>query len=163
VTGGQSHWFGAAYGPAEARGGGSNTTQWSPDGSTITYTRLAPGSHPDCAYHAERPDHEELVYKPELARGGAQACTLDPQTGRVTELTGLEEGRWDCRPTWSPDGRQIAFVRAVVGQPSELWGMDGDGANPRLLTKGYGNRGADHPRWLQVLSAPQGDKGLIAT
>jgi TolB protein len=154
VTGGQSHWFGAAYGPAEARGGGSNTSQWSPDGSTITYTRLAPGSHPDCEYHPELPDHQELVYRPELARGGTQLCLLDPHTGQIVELTGHQEARWDCRPTWSPDGQRIAFVRAVVGHPSELWIMDGDGTGQRLLTRGYGERGADHPRWLCIAPGP---------
>ena len=66
VTQGQRHWFGAAYGTAEARGGGSNTSLWSPDGSTVTYTRIVPGSHPDCEYHPERPDHQELVYRPTL-------------------------------------------------------------------------------------------------
>jgi TolB protein len=154
VSSGQRHWFGAAYGPAEARGGGSNTPHWSPDGATVTYTRIAPGSHPDCEYHPERPDHEELVYRPELARGGTQLCTLDPFSGRVTELTEFQEHRWDCRPMWSPDGRQIAFTRAVVGQPSEIWVIKGDDKNQRLLTRGYGERGADHPRWLQVAPGP---------
>jgi TolB protein len=154
VTRGQRHWFGAAYGPAEARGGGSNTAQWSPEGSTITYTRIAPGSHPDCEFHPELPDHQELVYRPELARGGTQLCLLDPFTGLVTELTEFEEGRWDCRPTWSPDGRLIAFTRAIVGHPSEVWAMAADGRNPRLLTRGRGGRGADHARWLQVTPGP---------
>jgi Tol biopolymer transport system component len=150
VTAGQSHWFGATYGPAEARGGGSNTSRWLPDGTTITYTRISPGSHPDCVYHPELPDHEELVYRPELARGCTQLCLLDPFAGDITELTESQEDRWDCRPTPSPDGQSIAFVRAVVGHPSELWIMDSDGGNPRLLTRGLDQLGADHPRWLSL-------------
>ena len=150
VTEGQCHWFGAAYGPAEARGGGSNMSHWAPDGCTITYTRIAPGSHPDCEYHPELPDHEELIYRPELARGGTQLCLLDPFSGEIVELTEQKEAKWDCRPTWSPDGRKIAFIRAVVGHASELWIMDGDGDDPHPLTEGYHRRGADHPRWLEI-------------
>jgi len=150
VTTGQRHWFGAAYGPPEARGAGSNTSRWWPDGTTITYNRLSHGSHPDCTYHPELPDHEELVYTPELARGGTQLCLLDPFTGGTTELTQSREGTWDCRPTPSPDGQSILFVRAVVGHPSELWIVDSDGGNPRLLTRGVNELGADHPRWLSL-------------
>ncbi len=87
VTAGQSHWFGTAFGTRERRGGGSNLARWTPDGKYVTYTRVAPGSHPDCEYHPELPDHCENVYRPELARGGSQICLLDPFSGEVIEVT----------------------------------------------------------------------------
>ncbi len=35
-------------------------------------------------------------------------------------------------PAWSPDGRSIAFIRNAAAQPN-LYVMNGDGTNPRLL------------------------------
>ncbi len=142
VTQGQSHWFGTSYGTPGNRGGGSNTSQWSPDGKTLLYTRLLPGSHADCFYDASLPDHEELVYRPELARGGAQLCTLNPFTGEVTELTAKEEGKWEHHANFSQDGSLIVYGKAYVAQDSELWIMEKDGLNQRLLTRGVENRGA---------------------
>jgi TolB protein len=142
VTQDQSHWFGTSFGTAANRGGGSNTTRWSPDGQTLLYTRLLPGSHPDCTYDPSRPDHEELVYAPKLARGGTQLCTLNPFTGQVVELTAAEEGKWEHHACYTPDGSQIVYGKAWVGQDTELWIMDRDGRNQRLLTRGVEKKGA---------------------
>lgn len=148
VTDDRSHWFGTSYGPADNRGGGSNVTRWV--GRSLSYTRKMPDSHPDCEHHPERPDHQENVYSPEKARGGTQICLIDPTAGAVRELTRPEEGRWDFRPCWSPDGARFVFARAWVGQPAELWVADADGGNARLLTRGHDGRGADHPRWISA-------------
>lgn len=128
---------------AHRRGGGSNTSSFSPDGRSVTYTRLTPGAQPDCyvrpqvhpnpsnayravlfvlgqQFDASKPSHEENVsfrtegfrmisrggcslakiethrrqiFAPELARGGTQVCTIDVETGAVTELTPAVEGR----------------------------------------------------------------------
>jgi Tol biopolymer transport system component len=148
VTEGQSHWYGTSYGPADARGGGSNVTRWV--GAQLSYTRKMPGSHPDCEHHPERPDHQENVYSPQSARGGTQICLIDPRSRAVHELTKPEQGRWDFRPCWSPDGARFVFARARVGQPAELWVADADGGNARLLTRGHDGRGADHARWISA-------------
>jgi Tol biopolymer transport system component len=148
VTTGQSHWFGTTFGTRERRGGGSNLARWTPDGKYVTYTRVAPGSHPDCEYNPELPDHRECVYRPELARGGSQVCLLEPFKGEVIEVTGFEENRWDFRPVFSPDGQYIVFTRARVGQPSELWVSDVRGKSQRLLSRGWDGYGADMGRWL---------------
>ncbi|MFO1095409.1 MAG: hypothetical protein U0992_19195 [Planctomycetaceae bacterium] len=124
VTSGQTHWFGTPF--------GSNMTEWSPDGQTITYTRLLNNSQRD------------------MSAGGSQLCLLDPQTGAVTELTAAEPGVWDYRAAWSPDGAQIAFTRARKDAPRELWIMQADGSHPRRLTDGFLHKGADFPRWLNV-------------
>jgi hypothetical protein len=142
VTEKQSHWFGTSYGSANNRGGGSNTTQWSLDGKSLLYTRLLPNSHADCSYDPARPDHEELVYQPDLARGGSHLCLLDPFNGEIVELTPPEEGKWEHHPSYTQDGSSIIFGRASVGRDNELWIIEFDGRNPRPLTRGINNCGA---------------------
>ena len=122
VTKGRRHWFGTGY--------GSNLTGWYPDGKTITYCRLLPGST-------------------RAGKGGTQICLLNPFTADVTELTEPVDGDWHCRLAWSPDGRQLAYVR-FTRKGRELWRMDADGRNARLLTRGLKNQGADHPVWLPI-------------
>jgi Tol biopolymer transport system component len=150
ITSGQSHWFGTTFGTKENRGGGSNFSRWMPDGQSVLYTRAAQGSHPDCDYHSELPDHCECVYNPAAARGGTQLCKLNPFTGELNEITPFEEQCWDFRATSSEDGQKIVFTRARVNQVSELWVVDSDGRNPRFLTRGLEQKGADFGRWLEI-------------
>jgi Tol biopolymer transport system component len=148
VTTGQNHWFGTTFGTREKRSGGSNIPSWTPDGKKVTYTRAVPGSHPDCEYHPELPDHCECVFSPEQARGGSQICLLDPFNGQVEEITAFEEHRWDFRAAVSPDGESLVFTRARLGQPGELWAINLDGSGEHLLSRGIDGAGADHGRWL---------------
>lgn len=124
ITSGQTHWFGTPY--------GSNMSEWSPDGKSVTYTRLQDNS------------------KGDLSEGGSQLCLLDPATGTIRELTPAVEGVWDYRATWSPDGSSIAFCRVRSGASRELWLMNRDGSGQKRLTDGYQHRGADYYRWLKV-------------
>jgi len=55
-----------------------------------------------------------------------QADGTDPR--RLTQSAGM-----DLRPTWSPDGRRIAFVTNRDGN-YDLWVMADDGSAPRNLT-----------------------------
>lgn len=123
ITSGQSHWFGTPF--------GSNMAEWSPDGRTVTYTRLSANATRD------------------MAAGGSQLCLLDPVSGMVDELTPAIDGTWDFRASWCPDGSQIAFIRVCQGAPRELWIMNRDGSDPRRLTDGYQHKGADHIRWIR--------------
>jgi TolB protein len=127
ITPGQTHWFGTPY--------GSNMSEWSPDGKTVTYTRLSENATKD------------------MSAGGSQLCLLNPDTGAITELTPAEEGTWDYRAIWAPDGSAIAFARVKNGGVRELWLMNPDGTNPRRLTDGFEHKGADHYRWIRVASA----------
>lgn len=124
VTPPQSHWFGTPF--------GSNMAEWTPDGQSVTYTRLLPGSERD------------------MSRGGSQICLVHVETGKITELTTAEEGRWDYRTAHSPDGKILLFTRVRSGGRRELWAMSPDGTDQRKLTSGYQQMGADFPRWLKV-------------
>ncbi len=75
-------------------------------------------------------------------------CRLDPRDGSVTLLTHSDPPVWDFRTSESPDGKRIVFCRAVTGGTPAIWVADADGKNPRLVTRGQNDRGADHPRWL---------------
>ncbi len=149
LTRGQSMWFAASYGNLDQHGGGSNVPTWTTDGA-ILFPRKLPGAKVPWEFQAARPDtdHFNREYKPELARGGTEICRLDPRDGDLTRLTHSDPAVWDFRQSQSPDGRLIVFCRAATGELPAIWVMDSDGSNPRELTKGLDNRGADHPRWL---------------
>ncbi|MBL0134533.1 MAG: S9 family peptidase [Chitinophagaceae bacterium] len=57
-------------------------------------------------------------------------------------LTTSKEGA--SQPTWSPDGKQIAFVRAAEGKP-QIFLLSLEGGEPKQLTKS--KYGASSPRW----------------
>ena len=149
LTEGQAMWFGATYGNPENRGGGSNGPAWTRDGQ-ILFPRRLPGAKTAWEYQAQRPDtdHFNRDFKPDLARGGTEICRLAVETGAVTRLTRSEPPVWDFRASESPDGRSIVFCRAATGGVPSIWVMDADGGNPRRLTRGLEDKGADHPRWL---------------
>jgi TolB protein len=151
LTSDHAMWFAATYGNRQTRGGGSNVPAWTSDGA-ILFPRKTPDARVAWQYQAGRRDvdHFNRDFQPELARGGAQICRLDPRDGTVTELSKSDPPVWDFRASESPDGRQIAFCRAATGEAPALWVMDSDGGNPRRLTGGLEDSGADHPRWLPM-------------
>lgn len=151
LTSGQSMWFAATYGDPASRGGGSNLPAWTSDGR-ILYPRRHPGSQVAWEYQAGRPDidHFNRDYKPELARGGTEIWRLDPRDGSSKALTQNESGVWDFRAAESPDGKYIAFCRAETGRAPTLWVMESDGSSARMVTRGWQDRGVDHPKWLVV-------------
>jgi Tol biopolymer transport system component len=60
----------------------------------------------------------------------------------------ISSGGASRQPEWSPDGRQIAFVK-VNGSSSDLWVMNGDGSGARAITKNGGkpSNWAFQPAW----------------
>ena len=50
----------------------------------------------------------------------------------------------DQYPTWSPDGRKIAFVSNRNGGNIQIWVIDADGKNPVRLTDGVSD---SYPDW----------------
>lgn len=150
LTKDQAMWFAATYGNAENRGGGSNTPTWTRDGR-ILFPQRMPGSKVAWEFQAGRPDtdHFNRDFKPQDARGGTAVCRLDPNSGATEMVTEPVEGRWDFRAVQSPNGKQIAYCRAATGESPGLWVQGNErNAKPTLLSRGYEDRGADHPRWL---------------
>ncbi|MGH9769682.1 MAG: protein kinase domain-containing protein, partial [Blastocatellia bacterium] len=94
---------------------------WSPDGKRIAFTRAMPERKFDI-----------LV----INADGTNPVNL-------TNTTQFNEGA----PAWSPDGRRIAFAsnRGSENSNSNIWVMDADGSNPRLITTAVGHNTA--PGW----------------
>jgi TolB protein len=149
LTSRQPQWFGATYGNAQNRGGGSNMPMWTRWGD-ILFSRKLPDSKVAWEFQPQRPDtdHFNRDFKPDLARGGTEICRLNPVDGSIVRLTESNPAVWDFRASESPDGRYILFCRAATGGLPAIWRTDADGRNPRLLTRGVDDKGADHPRWL---------------
>lgn len=149
LTEGQAMWFAATYGGPKSRGGGSNIPSWTKDGG-ILFPRRSPNAKIPWQYRVGQPDvdHFNRDFRPDLAQGGTQICRLNPADGSITPLTPLQEGVWDFRGSQSDDGQSIAFCRSATGEPSEIWVMNSDGSQPRLISKGIDDLGGDHPRWI---------------
>lgn len=149
LTAGQPMWFGATYGNPQRRGGGSNIADWTKSGE-ILYPRRLKGSKVPWEYQAQRPDNDHFNrdFKPEQARGGVEICRMNPVTGETIRLTQSQPPVWDFRASESPDGSSIVFCRAETGGSPSIYVMDTDGHHSRLVTQGWEQQGADHPRWL---------------
>jgi Tol biopolymer transport system component len=149
LTSGDAMWFAATYGPKEKHGSGSNLPAWTHDGK-ILFPRRSPDARVPWQYRVGQPDldHFNRDFRPDLARGGVCISRLDPDNGRITDLTEPKEGQWDFRVSESPDGKYIAFCRAATGESPTIWVMNSDGGNAHRVTRGIDDKGVDHPRWL---------------
>ena len=94
-----------------------------------------PGQNGKIAFTSDRDgDYEIYVMNPD----GSGQTALTSNTIR------------DASPAWSPDGTKIAFIRAG----RELWVMDADGQNPRVLLTGT----TVHIRESQLSWSPDGQQ-----
>ena len=79
----------------------------------------------------------------------SQLWTISTEPGAMPrQLTFNKEGA--SQPAWSPDGKQLAFVRTIDGRP-QIFIMSFTGGEPMQLTKF--KYGASAPRW-----SPDGKK-----
>jgi TolB protein len=105
--------------------GGFNTDpDWSPDGSTIVFARVAPG--------AQRSD----------------LFLVQPNGSGLTRLTPTAR-RQEYEPSWSPDGTRIVFARQQsrsFSAPYDLFTISADGSNEQQVTDT--SRDEFAPSWL---------------
>jgi Tol biopolymer transport system component len=120
--------FGTAVGISVMNADGSNPTllnsegfdpAWSPDDSLIAFSRFA---------------------LPCTNTAGLWVMNADGTDAR--SLYPCVQGARDDTPTWSGDGRKLAFTRYQSPFPGGLWVMDADGTNQLRITE-EGASGAD--------------------
>ncbi len=126
------------------RTGGTNRPIWTPE-SKLIYSKRLPDAHSDARFDETQRNHEEWIYDPSMERGGCGLCLMDPFIGTETMLTDAVEGRWDFRPSLSPDGKILAFTRVVSGEAPAIYLMNRGTGEITFLTKGEDDLGADYP------------------
>jgi len=121
--------------------------RWSPDGSRISFHRtagaevlLAPisGGNPRTVSFpytlriqdlAWSPDGTHLVVAGSTVYGRPTIWLLDPAGGNVKALSEIQADR----PSWSPDGKRIAFASLKGGNP-DIWTLSVSGGRPKQVT-----------------------------
>lgn len=137
---------------------------WSPDGERIAFTRITYGEEPEAAVyvmdadgrHARMlvdeavepdwsPDGRRIAvasYRDRVGRTCFHECSLNSEI-YVVDADGSHPRRLttsvanEASPTWSPDGKRIAFVSDRSGRNDheyELYVVDARGGDPRRLT-----------------------------
>ena len=153
------------YGKVKVTNGSiNNSPQWSPDGRWLLYTSLRGRQHKLYVKNTftgkEINISNETVIGPrwsplgnEIAltisslHGNSELYIMNISTRKLTRLT--NNSRIDVSPTWSPDGKRIAFVSDRAGK-THIYSLESDGANIKRLTYKGKN---ESPAW-----SPRGDK-----
>ncbi len=143
---------------------------WSPDGARLVYVSRIPapylsimdedGGNKRTLIVGDAPDwgpNGEIAYTAPPATQGqtAEIWAVDAEGGTPRQVTsgGNHGGR--VHPSWSPDGRRLVYMQLTPQDPAtddtsngcpalsfraELWIINADGTNPRLLTTtGFSN------------------------
>ena len=128
---------------------------WVMDADGSNKKRLTGGNAAD-VYPTWSPDGKKIAFFSHRDGGLAQIWVMDAQTGgRLKRLTTayydetLKANIEQKVPAWSPDGNYIAYWQGVemddrrpTGEvPRDVWIMNADGSNQRLLVSG------DDPKW----------------
>jgi len=90
---------------------------WSPDGSKLAFARFT-GYVGTCPYSCYAID---------------DIFTVNADGTGVTQLTD-EAPNYAREPTWSPDGKNIAFVKFSSTGTSDIWTMNADGSGQTSVT-----------------------------
>ena len=146
-----------------ANGGLNKFPEWSADNSKLAFITYLPHSSrwelwiqnldggrtvlpvPSSyvASPAFSPNGERIVFSTREVNGvDAGIYISDLDGGQLKNLS--NHSAIDSSPTWSPTGRQIAFISDRSGPP-QLWVMDADGSNLQQLVREGGH--CDSPDW----------------
>lgn len=112
------------------RGGSPNVYAMGVDGKNPTrLTFDSNGAGKDNQAPAWSPRGDRIAFQSRI--GGAwQICTMKPDGSEVRQLTAQGNNE---DPSWSPDGRLLAFIH-----DGKLWVMEADGSNARQILGGSG-------------------------
>ena len=112
--------------PNEDNHNGDRYPSWSPDGKRIVFSSEKPGH-----FIGDFGITDEIY-------------VMDADGGNQQRLT--ENRVYDGSPSWSPDGKRIAFSSDRNFENFEIYVMDADGGNPQNLTNNPDDDGS--PAWL---------------
>lgn len=111
--------------------------EWSPDGKLIAHVRYVP----------------EGTQMPEI-------FVMGPDGSNPTRLT--NDQYYDVAPSWSPDGRKIAFSSTFrPDSKDQIWIMDSSGHNQFQLTRCGGIRPSWSPDGRYIVYSAQTDGGFL--
>ena len=92
-----------------------------------------------------RPDSRDFAFTLSRGLGYGSELHLAQNDARATELLYADPYNYVSFARWSPDGRQIAFIKIPDAQTpftvGELWVMESDGSNPRRLANADAGHG----------------------
>jgi len=130
---------------------------WSPDSQQIAFSRYADHVHSILTISALGGTEHRLYRGPDTMGGGLSwspdgkhvAFVASPSGDRTRssisflsladyrahEVTSPPPGYLDRSPTFSPDGKRLAFIRSTIaGVSNDIYVMSLDGGNPKRLT-----------------------------
>lgn len=157
------------YGKVKVTNGSiNNSPQWSPDGRWLLYTSLRGRHHKLYVQNAFTgkeikisnktvigprwsPLGNEIALTISSLHGNSELYIMNISTRKLRRLT--NNSRIDVSPTWSPDGKRIAFVSDRAGN-THIYVVQSDGTNIKRLTFKGKN---ESPAW-----SPKGDKIAFA-
>ena len=109
-------------------------------GGGITALTTAP-SELDADFSPDvSPNDDEIAFASTRARGVPQIFTILPGSRGLTQLTSMAEGA--VEPSWSPDGKRLAFSSPDKNGVWHVWIVSKDGSNLQQISPGIQARWA---------------------
>ena len=115
---------------------------------------------------AAKPDSSDFIFTFSGGLGSGSEMTLARREGRDLQQLYVDQFNYVSFAHYSPDGRQIAFIKIPDSQTpftvGELWVMDMDGSNPRKLADadaghGYAANWSADGKWIAFVKRENPD------